>query len=128
MGTKLVGDHLSRGTKFFGDHLSRGTNFDGDHLSRGTKLVGDHLSIGTKFFGTICPWGPNWLGTVCPEGPINWGPIVRDQMSRDHMRLGPNVSQPENLPCKIYPDFFQACHTYSYKSEKNQASTLKKSG
>jgi hypothetical protein len=44
--------------------------------------------------GTICPWGLNWLGTVCPEGPINWGPIVGDQMSGDHMRLGPNVSQP----------------------------------
>ena len=65
-----------------------------DHLSRGTKLVGDHLSTGTKFLGTICPWGQNWLGTVCPEGPINWGPIVGDQMSGDHMCLGPNVSQP----------------------------------
>ena len=37
------------------------------------------------------------------------------------------------VPCKIYPDFFQAgtlkkvvCH--AYKSEKNQASALKKSG
>ena len=60
----------------------------------GTKLVGDHLSTGTEFLGTICPWGLNWLGTVCPEGPINWGPIVGDQMSRDHMCSGPNVSQP----------------------------------
>ena len=60
----------------------------------GTKLVGDHLSMGTEFLGTICPWGLNWLGTVCPEGPINWGPIVGDQMSGDHMRLGSNVSQP----------------------------------
>ena len=65
-------------------------------------------------FPTSCPPGQtipiklNWLGTVCPEGPINWGPIVGDQMSGDHMCLGPNVSQPENLPCKIYPDFFQA--------------------
>ena len=66
----------------------------GDHLSRGTKLVGDHLSRGTKFLGTICPWGQNWFGTVCPEGPINWGPIVGDQMSGDHIGLGPNVSQP----------------------------------
>ena len=56
-------------------------------------MVGDHLSMGTKFLGTICPWGPNWLGTVCPEGPMNWGPIVGDQISRDHMDLGPNVSQ-----------------------------------
>ena len=60
----------------------------------GTKLVGDHMSTGTEFLGTICPWGQNWLGTVCPEGPINWGPIVGDQMSGDHMCLGPNVSQP----------------------------------
>ena len=35
------------------------------------------------------------MGTVGPEGPINWGPIVGDQMSRDHMCLGPNVSQPK---------------------------------
>ena len=46
--------------------------------------------------GTIRPWGLNWLGTVCPEGPINWGPNVGDQMYRDHMDLGPNVSQPYN--------------------------------
>ena len=62
-----------------------------DHLSRGTKLVGDHLSMATKFFGTLCPWWPNWLGPVVTEGTINWGPIVGDQMSGDHMRLGPNV-------------------------------------
>ena len=53
---------------------------------------------GTKFLGTICPWGLNWLGTVSPEGPINWGPIVGDQMSGDHMCLGPNVSQPIQSP------------------------------
>lgn len=47
------------------------------------------------FLGTICPWGLNWLGTVCPEVPINWGPIVRDQMSGDHICLGPKVSQPK---------------------------------
>ena len=67
MGTKLVGDHLSRGTKF-----------DGDRLSRGTKLVGDHLSMGTKFFGTICPWGQE----------------VGEQKSGDQMDSRPNVSQP----------------------------------
>ena len=71
-----------------------GTKLVVDHLSRETKLIGDHLSRGTEFLGTICPWGQNWLGTVCPEGPINWGPIVGDQMSGDHMCLGPNVSQP----------------------------------
>ena len=49
MGTKLVGDHLSRGTKF-----------DGDRLSMGTKLVGDHFSMGTKFMGTIF-LGTNFL-------------------------------------------------------------------
>ena len=45
--------------------------------------------MGTKLLGTICPWGLNWLGTICLEGPI-----VGDQMSGDHMRLGPTVSQP----------------------------------
>ena len=69
----------------------------------GTKLVGDHLSRGTKFLGTICPWGQNWLGTVCPEGPINWGPNVGDQMSGDHMGLGPNVLQPIfHTQAKVY--------------------------
>ena len=67
MGTKLVGDHLSRGTKF-----------DGDRLSRGTKWVGDHLSMGTKFLGTIHPWGQK----------------VGDQKSGDQMGSGPNESQP----------------------------------
>ena len=70
------------------------TEYSRDHLSRGFKFVRDHLSMETEFLGTICPWGLNWLGTVCLEGPINWGPIVGDQMSGDHMRLGPNVSQP----------------------------------
>merc|ERR1712051_801471 len=68
-----------------------------DHLSRGAKLVGDHLSMGTELLRTICPWRLNLLGTVCPHGPMNWGPIVRDQMSGDHMCSGPNVSQPVNL-------------------------------
>ena len=80
----------------------RTTEYSRDHLSRGTKLVGDHLSMGTEFLGTICPLGQNWLGTVCPEGPINWGPIVGDQMSGDHMCLGPNVSQPKLHHAFIY--------------------------
>ena len=63
-----------------------------DHLSRGTKLVGDHLSMGIKF-----------LGTVCPEGPINWGPIVGEQMSGDHMRSGPNVSQSKYISTFFMP-------------------------
>ena len=63
-------------------------------MSMGTKLVGDHLITGTKFLGTICLWELNCLGTICPEGPINWEPILGDQMSGDHMRLGPNVTQP----------------------------------
>ena len=58
---------------------------------RQMEYSSDHFSRGTKFWGTICPWRPNCLGTVFPEGPINWGPIVGDQMSGDHMRLGPNV-------------------------------------
>ena len=66
------------------------TEYSRDHLSGGIKLVGDHLSMGPKFLRIICPWGLNWLQTVCAEGPINWG-----QMSGDHMRLRPNVSQPK---------------------------------
>ena len=76
-----------------------------DHLSRRTKLVWDHLSMGIEFLGTNSPWGLNWLGTVCPEGPINWGP---DQMSRDHMRFGTNVSQPLHSckfgTCGLFPN------------------------
>ena len=41
--------------------------------------------------------GLNWLGTVCPEGSVNWEPIVGHQMSGDHMRLGPNVSQTNGI-------------------------------
>ncbi len=67
MGTKLVGDHLSRGTKFVWYRLSRGT-----------KLFGDHLSMGTEFLGTICPLGQE----------------VGDRKSRDQMGSGPNESQP----------------------------------
>ena len=40
------------------------------------------------------------VGTVFSEEPINWGPVVRDQMSRDHMHLGPSVSQPIMNRCK----------------------------
>ena len=44
MGTKLVGDHLSRGTKFDGDHWSRGINFIGI-ISPGGQEVGDQKSM-----------------------------------------------------------------------------------
>ena len=83
MGTKLVGDHLSRGTKFlwticpvqwdqiFGDHLTLGTKFDGDRLSRGI----------------------NFMGTVCPGEQE-----VGDRKSRDQMGLGPNMLQPYSRP------------------------------
>ena len=49
-------------------------------------------------------WSPdlNWLGTVCREGPINWGPIMGDQMSGDHMCLGPNVSQPSSTNLLLF--------------------------
>ena len=40
MGTKLVGDHLSRWTKFWGPFV-----------------YGDCLSSGTNFMGIICPVG-----------------------------------------------------------------------
>ena len=62
------------------DRLFRGT-IDWGSFFHGDQILGDHLSMGIKL-----------VGTVCPEGPINWGPIVGDQMSGDHMRLGPNVS------------------------------------
>ena len=78
----------------FGDLLSRGTKLAGDRLSRGTKLAGDCLSRGTEIFGTNCPGGPEVRGTRCPEGPNVWGPDVGDRMSGDHMRSGPNASQP----------------------------------
>ena len=55
-------------------------------------------SLWTNWLGTICPgrpnfWGPFVHGDRIGWGPINWGPVVGDQMSRDHMCLGPNVSQ-----------------------------------
>ena len=68
MGTKLVGDHLSRGTKFlwticpvqwdqiFGDHLTLVTKFDGDRLSRGINLMGivspGGQEVGDRKWGT----------------------------------------------------------------------------
>ena len=86
----------------------------GDRLwgsrSTGTKLVGDHLSMGTEFLGTICPWGQNWLGTVCPGGSINWGLIVGDQMSGDHMCFGPNVSQPWQNDFYFFFHFLTLCN------------------
>ena len=68
-----------------------------------------------NILGTICPGGPNWLGTICPwdqilgdhlsmgtelfedslsRGTNQLGTHLGDQMSGNHMRLGPNVSQP----------------------------------
>ena len=35
------------------------------------------------------------LKVILNEKIINWGPIVGDQMSGDHMHLGPNVSNPK---------------------------------
>ena len=81
------------------------TENSGDHMSRGTKLVGDHFYMGTKYLGTICLWWPNWLGTVCPEGTINLGPIVGD-----HMRLEPNVSQPN------FAHYFLNLHERSWQT------------
>ena len=37
-------------------------------------------------------------GTICPVGPNVWGPDVGDRMSGDHMRSGPNASQPKSRP------------------------------
>ena len=63
------------------------------------------MSRGTKFWGINCPWGKNWMGTVCLEGPINWGPIVGDQMSGDHMHFGTNVNVSRMSPklLRTYP-------------------------
>ena len=36
-------------------------------------------------------------GTICPVGPNVWGPDVGDRMSGDHMRSGPNASQPSEI-------------------------------
>ena len=68
-----------------------------------------------NILGTICPEGLNWLGTISPWGSNFWGPIFHgdwigwglfvkrdksigdqfwDQMSRDRMHSGPNLSQP----------------------------------
>ena len=49
-------------------------------------------------------WSPdlNWLETAFREGPINWGPIMGDQMSGDHMCLGPNVSQPSSTNLLLF--------------------------
>ena len=89
MGTKLVGDHLSRGTKFFwticpvqwdqifGDHLTLVTKFDGDRLSRGINL----------------------MGIVSPGGQE-----VGDWKSGDQMGLGPNACSPLfKLLCSKWP-------------------------
>ena len=54
-----------------------GTKLVGDHLSRGIKLFGDHLFRGAKFSGTVCPWVPNLMGTVCPGGSILQGSFIQ---------------------------------------------------
>ena len=78
-----------------------------------------------NILGTICLGGPNWLVTICPWAPNFWGASVRGdligwglfvqrdqligdplwgtkcEMSGVHMRLGPNVLQP-NILCGIY--------------------------
>ena len=55
-----------------------------------TKYSRDHLARELNFWGPFVHgyWVLNWLETVCTEGPM-----VGDQISRDHKRLGPNVSQ-----------------------------------
>ena len=45
---------------------------------------------GPSVHGDWIGWG---LTAVCPERPMNWAPIVWDQMSGEHIRLGPNVLQ-----------------------------------
>merc|ERR1719266_1209562 len=80
----------TNGPQKFGPPGQMVPNQFGPHISKSSQPVPmDKQNI----LGTICPGGQNWLGTVCPEGPINWGPIVGDQMSGDHICLGINVSQ-----------------------------------
>ena len=54
MGTKLVGDHLSRGTKFDGDSWSRGINFIGI-ISPGGQEVEDQKSRDQMVSGPNAP-------------------------------------------------------------------------
>ena len=79
-----------------GPHPIWSPKFKSSHLVPLDKrsILGTICLGGQSWLGTICPGGQNWLGTVYPEGPINWGPIVGDQMSGDHMCLGPNVRGP----------------------------------
>ena len=60
MGTKLVGDHLSRGTKFDGDRLSRGINFMEIVCPVGQK-VGDQKSGDQMGSGPNESQPPLWL-------------------------------------------------------------------
>ena len=71
MGTKLVGDHLSRGTKFWGTICPWGPNL----------------------LGTICP-GDQFYGDR-----LSRGQEVGDRKSGDQMGSEPNVSQPSILCC-----------------------------
>ena len=62
---------------------------------------------------------PNWLGTVFPKGLIYWGPIVGNQMSRVHMHLRPNASQPfSNGFIVNTPASKQACNAGAFLSSK----------
>ena len=93
LGTKLVGDHLSRRTKFWGN-LSIGTEFDGDCLLRGDQFYGDGLSRGINFMGIDCPGGQE----------------VGDWKSGDQMGLGPNGLLLTKEQLVEYPlDSFQIC-------------------
>ena len=78
MGTKLVGDHLSRGTNFRGPFV-QGDQIFGDHLSRGTEFDGDDLSRAINLMGILCPGGQELGG----------------QKSGDQMGSGRNASQPK---------------------------------
>ena len=60
----------------------------------GDQILGDHRFMGIELVGNCLSRGINKLG-----------PIVGDQMSGDHMRLGPNVSQPISLLASRPPDF-----------------------
>ena len=75
---------------------------------------------GPSVHGDRIGWG---LTAVCPERPMNWGPIVWDQMSGEHMRLKPNVLQSLYQPVKIsiltwiwlnWLIFIFVCILYSY--------------
>ena len=102
-GTKLVGDHLSRGTKLLGTICPGGPNFGGPFV-QGDQIFGNHLSMGTEFEGDRLSRGINFMGIVCPGGQE-----VGDRKSGDQIGLGPIASQPI-LGCSMvilmFPTFF----------------------